>query len=146
MPIQRVLVWKQTLRETLADDDHALAVSTIVIVKIPAGDERDAERREKAWRNSSKLRARILFAVCLRITLDRELESGAEVAPFPPRDDRADRDTFDARQFRDAPQDLFVERHNLIRRPAERHDGHMDRQHVMSGEARLRRLQRQQRR
>ena len=44
------------------------------VVEIAAGDDRDAERREEARRHRAEPRARIFFAVGLRVAFGRELE------------------------------------------------------------------------
>ena len=62
-------------------------------------------------------RARILFAVGLRVALDRELR-GEEGAGLAPRHERADRDLLDARQLADAPDRFLVERQRLRRAAA----------------------------
>ena len=85
--VERVLVGEHPLREALADDDDLLGVAAIGVGEVAAGDERHAERGEESRRDACGTRARILFAVGLRVALDRELEARTERPGVAPRHD-----------------------------------------------------------
>src|SRR5690606_37053426 len=49
LSVERLLVGEHALRETLAHDDHLLAVDTVIVREVAPGEKRNAERGEEAW-------------------------------------------------------------------------------------------------
>ena len=70
--VERVALREQALRHALTHDDDELAVALVLGVEVAAGDQRHAERREETRRDVAQPGARLLFAVCGRVALDRE--------------------------------------------------------------------------
>ena len=70
------------LRKSLADDHHRLVILVIERVEIAAGKNGSAQRAEKAGRNRTRLRARIVCA--MRVTIAGELQTYTEVLGVTP--------------------------------------------------------------
>jgi hypothetical protein len=62
VPIHGFTGAEHPLRDALADDHHRLAVGSIVVGEVAAGDDRHAERREESRRDGAEPRARVLLA------------------------------------------------------------------------------------
>jgi hypothetical protein len=124
-------------------DDDLLALCTIAVVEIAAGDELHPQRAEEAGRYRAELRARIFFSVRLAVTLDRELRG--EEARIAPGHDCPERHPLDARQLRDPADRFLIEARDVGGLPRVRHDRHVHRQQV-AAEAGLLALQREERR
>ena len=92
LPVQRVAVRKQPLRDALAHDHDQLAAAAVVVGEVAAGDQRDAEHREEARRDDAEPRARVLFAVGRRVALGGKRDGRAEAAGVAPRHEAADGD------------------------------------------------------
>ena len=110
---------------------------------VRAGENPDAERREKSRGHGAELCARILFAVGLPVSLCRELRG--EESRIPPRHDGAESDLLHAGHLRDAANRFLVERGDLFGLPCVGHHGDIHGQHV-APEAGLLPLQREERR
>ena len=123
--VHRVLIGEHPLREALADDDDLLGVAAVAVVEVAAGDDRHAERGEEARRDGAELRARILFAVGLRVALDRELRR--EEAPASRHGTSVPSATCSTPgSSRDAADRFPVEPAICSGLPRVRHDRHVD--------------------
>src|SRR6202007_3458667 len=72
MPIDRILPRKHALGESRANDRDRLSILVIERVEIAAGNNGNAKRGEKAGRDGSPQRPRIVFA--MDVTITRELK------------------------------------------------------------------------
>src|SRR5437588_2291770 len=87
MPIDRILIGKHALGKRLADDyDGLFSMAVIEGVEIAAGDDGNAERRKKSGRDNTPLRAGILYAGGMDVTVGAELQTGAGAAIAPGND------------------------------------------------------------
>src|SRR5262245_56489592 len=102
MPVDRVTVGEHPLRDALAHDRHELLTAPVLVGEVATGEKRDAERREETGRDVPEQGEGIFLAIGARVTLDRELEAGAEPALVAPGHDAPDGDTLHARQLLDA--------------------------------------------
>src|SRR5437879_5369981 len=83
MAIDGILIGEHAPCESLTDDNHGLfPFLTVETVEITAGDDGNANRGKEAGRNDAPLRARILFAGGMNMTVGGELESEAAIAPW----------------------------------------------------------------
>jgi hypothetical protein len=82
MPINRIPTGKHTLCESRADDHDRLSILVIERVDIAAGNNRNAKRGEKAGRDVTRHRARIVFA--MNVTNTRKLHAYTVVVGITP--------------------------------------------------------------
>src|SRR5713226_3600399 len=92
VPVHRVTVREQPLCDALADDRYEFAAAAVIVREVAAGSHRDAEHGEEAGRDDAEPRVRILFPIRGRVTLDGELDTGAEAAGIAPGHEAPDRD------------------------------------------------------
>ncbi len=142
LPVQRLAVREEPLRDALADDHHRLRAAAVLVGEIAPGEHRDADHGEEARRHNAEPRARILFAIRRRVTLDREWHSRAETAGIAPGHEASDRDAVHAGQLGDAPRrflikvdDLGIPDAGARRRRRDIEDQHVP--HVVAGVRRL---------
>ena len=88
VPVDRILTRKHALCESRADDDDRLLILVIERVEIAPGKNGNAKRGEKAGRDGSPLRARIVFA--MDVTITRELQTYTEVVGIAPGSDHTE--------------------------------------------------------
>src|SRR5580658_4230856 len=78
MAIDRILAGKHLPCESRADDHDRLVSLVIERVEIAPGDNGNAQRAEKAGRDATPQRARIVLA--MDVTITRELQTYVEAA------------------------------------------------------------------
>ena len=78
MAVDRILARKHLLRESGADDHDRLVSLVIERVEIAPGKNGNAQRAEKAGRDGTPQRARIVFA--MDVTITRVLQAYTEAA------------------------------------------------------------------
>ena len=78
MSIDRILTRKHAVCESRADDHDRLSILVIERVEIAPGNNGNAQRGEKAGRDGTPQRARIVFA--MGVTITRELQTYTEAA------------------------------------------------------------------
>src|SRR3974390_317437 len=142
--VNRVLAGEHPLRNALADNYHRLAASFFVLGEVAAAQQRDAERREKARGDNSKLGTRAFLASAFRMALARELESGTKSASVAPRNLGTEGNAVHTGQCTDAADGLPVEVDDLFGRLSKRHYRHVQRENARHVETGLLRLQREQ--
>src|SRR5260370_17186499 len=87
MPIQGILIGEHALGESLTDDTHRLRVTLAVeIAEITAGDDRNTEGGKESGRDGTPMRAGIVYAGGMDVTVGGALHtrSGAAIAPGNP--------------------------------------------------------------
>src|SRR5260370_27682259 len=95
MPIDGILTRKHALCQSRADDHDRLSIRVIERVEIASGNNGNAKRGEKAGRDGTPQRARIVFA--MDVTISRELKTWTEVVGITPGSDHTDGRLADAR-------------------------------------------------
>src|SRR5262245_11995905 len=145
MVIDRILIREHPLRQALTHDDDLLTAPAIGFVEIASGDQRNAERREKPWRNRPEACAWILFSISAYVSFRREFEPRAESARITPRNGGSECNAIYSWQFCDAPYRFFVKPNDLIRRFPIRNHGNVQCEYFVRIETRRRRLQCDQR-
>src|SRR4029077_15578072 len=114
-------------------------------IEVAALDDRNTERGKESGRNSAQLRARILFAGGMNMTVRQELETRTKTTCVAPGNNNPKSGLCHSRKFFNATYRFLVEIDHLLRRFSVGHSGNVDGQHVAHVEAGLRRLQREQR-
>src|SRR5262249_24303723 len=61
MPVQRVLTWKQLVRQARVDNDNTLRAITIGFIEVSAGDNRNAQSGKKTRRYIPAERVRVVL-------------------------------------------------------------------------------------
>ena len=143
--VHGILIREHPLRKALAYDHDRLAIFSIRLVEIAAGNDRDTERREEARGHGAESRARIFFAWLRGRGLRLRTGIRGRSARFAPRNEvpSATRSTPGSCVMR---RDRFlVETEDLFRRTSVRDHRDIQREHMVRIEAGLRRLQREQR-
>src|SRR5882724_6874520 len=79
MPIDGILTRKHALCQSRADDHDRLSIRVIKRVEIAPGNNGNAKRGEKAGRDGTPQRARIVFSMNVSIT--RKLQTYTEASP-----------------------------------------------------------------
>ena len=91
MPIDRILIGKHALCEGLADDhDRLFIILVIERIEIAAGNNRNAKRRKKSGRDDTRLRAGILYAGGMDVSVSGELKTGTGGVAIAPGNDVAE--------------------------------------------------------
>src|SRR6267154_1603259 len=85
MTVDRILIGKHALRNTLRDDRDVLSADAIGLVEITSRNNGDAQSGEISWRDSAKVGSLVLFARIFDMTLGRELQARTEAARVTPR-------------------------------------------------------------
>src|SRR5208282_6628749 len=114
MAINGILIGEHALCERLTDDSDRLVAVAVEIVEIPAGEDGNAQRGKESGRDHAKLRARILFAGGMNVTIGGELEAYS-CACIAPGNNNAESGLFHARQRLDATNRFLVELNPLLR-------------------------------
>src|SRR5207249_1349335 len=144
MPIDRILTRKHALRESRADDHHRLLILVIERVEIAPGNNGNAQRGEKAGRDVTPQRARVVFA--MDVTITRELQTYTEAAVgITPGSDHSESRLGYTGQRIDATHRFFVEIEDLLRRFSVVQRWNVDDEDLTRINARLGSLQRGQR-
>src|SRR5262245_46652263 len=85
MPINSILIRERALCESLTDDDDGIFIFILAVevVEITTGEDGNAERGKESGRNDTRLRARVLVARGMNMTIGGELqaEAGGGIAP-----------------------------------------------------------------
>src|SRR5579863_8381500 len=85
MPIDRILIGEHALCQRLTDDDNGIFIFILAVefVEITTGENWNAERGKESGRDDTPLRARILFAHGMSMTVGGELQAdaGSGIAP-----------------------------------------------------------------
>ncbi len=83
MPIDGILIGEHAPCESLTDDNDGIFTLAVEIVEIAAGDDGNAERGKESGRDDTPMRARILLAGGMNMTVGGELEAGTRAGIAP---------------------------------------------------------------
>src|SRR6266446_6444277 len=141
--IDGILIGEHAPGQSLTDDrDGLFPFLAVETVEIAAGDDGNTKRGKESGRNDAHLRARVLFASGMNMTVGGELEAETAIAPG---NNHAESGLADAGQRINATNRFLIEIDHLPRCFSVGHNGNVDREDVACVETRLRRLQRDQR-
>src|SRR5439155_15400108 len=126
MPIDGILIGEHAPCESLTDyNDGLFTFLAVGIVEITAGDDGNTERGKESGRDDAQLRARILFAGGMNITVGGELEARTEAA-IAPGNNNAESGLGHAGKRINATNRFLVEIDHLLRRFSVGHNGDVD--------------------
>ena len=125
VPIDGVLIGEHALREGFADDGDGLFAFDVELIEIASRDDGNAQRRKESGRDDTILRARVLFAGAVIVTIGAELQAGTG-AGIAPGSDHPEGGLIHTRKRIDAADDFLVKIDHLLVRLSVRHGGNVD--------------------
>src|SRR5207249_689548 len=107
------LTGEDSLREGLADDGDGFFVLNVEFVEIATRNDGNAQRRKEPGRDNTKLRAGVVFARGLNVTVGAELQAGTRTG-IAPGSDHPEGGLIDTWKGINATYDFLVKIDNLL--------------------------------
>src|SRR4029453_2614574 len=125
VPIDGILIGEHSLRQSLADDRDAFFALHVGLIEIAPRNDGNAQRGKKSRRDDAILRARILFAGRVIVTIRAKLQSGTG-AGIAPGSNHPEGGFIDARKRINATNDFLIKIDKLLARLPVKHSGDVD--------------------
>src|SRR5438093_4133225 len=138
--IDGVLTGEYALREGLADDGDGFFVLNVEFVQIAPRNDGNAQRLKAPGRDTTKLRARVVFTRGINVTVSAELQAGTRTG-IAPGSDHPEGGLIDTWKGINATYDFLVKIDNLLACLSIKDGGDVDGKDVARVHAGLRPLQ-----